>query len=145
VVQKTRFERGQKKLGHAGFCKELTASRNSKKTPWLKDEPVRPQQQVLKDPDRAYTNFFARRADFPRFRRKGNPTASAILTRSESSSMRPTAVSFLPKLGWLRYRNSRDVLGDVRKVTVSQHADKSGSSASRPNVQSSIRCIRPVR
>jgi putative transposase len=25
---------------------------------------------------------------------------------------------FFPKLGWLRYRNSRDVLGDQRNVTV---------------------------
>ena len=27
---------------------------------------------------------------------------------------------FLPKLGWLRYRNSRNVLGELRNVTVSQ-------------------------
>ena len=26
---------------------------------------------------------------------------------------------FLPKLGWIRYRNSRDVLGELRNVTVS--------------------------
>ncbi len=31
---------------------------------------------------------------------------------------------FLPKLGWLRYRNSRDVLGEVRNVTVSQSGGK---------------------
>jgi putative transposase len=30
----------------------------------------------------------------------------------------------LPKLGWLRYRNSRDVLGQVRNVTVSQSGGK---------------------
>ena len=31
---------------------------------------------------------------------------------------------FLPKLGWLRYRASRDVLGEVRNVTVSQSGGK---------------------
>ncbi|WP_345370250.1 transposase, partial [Paenalcaligenes hermetiae] len=31
---------------------------------------------------------------------------------------------FLPKLGWLRYRNSREVLGTVRNVTVSQSCGK---------------------
>ena len=31
---------------------------------------------------------------------------------------------FLPKLGWLRYRNSRDVLGMVKNVTVSQSCGK---------------------
>jgi putative transposase len=30
----------------------------------------------------------------------------------------------LPKLGWLRYRNSREVLGQVRNVTVSQSGGK---------------------
>ncbi|WP_240462146.1 RNA-guided endonuclease TnpB family protein, partial [Burkholderia sp. Nafp2/4-1b] len=31
---------------------------------------------------------------------------------------------FLPKLGWLRYRNSRHVLGELRNATVSQSAGK---------------------
>ena len=31
---------------------------------------------------------------------------------------------FLPKLGWLRYRNSREVLGTVKNVTVSLNAGK---------------------
>ena len=30
----------------------------------------------------------------------------------------------LPKLGWLRYRNSREALGQVRNVTVSQSGGK---------------------
>jgi putative transposase len=31
---------------------------------------------------------------------------------------------FLPKLGWIRYRNSREILGEVRNVTVSFYAGK---------------------
>jgi putative transposase len=31
---------------------------------------------------------------------------------------------FLPKLGWLRYRNCRDVRGKVRNVTVSRSGGK---------------------
>jgi putative transposase len=31
---------------------------------------------------------------------------------------------FLPKLGWLRYRNSRQVLGLVKNVTVSVSCGK---------------------
>src|SRR5258707_3137767 len=69
ALQKERYERGEKKLGYAGLCKALTKWRNSKKTPWLADGPVHTQQQALKDLERAYTNFFAKRADFPRFKR----------------------------------------------------------------------------
>ncbi|WP_435816724.1 hypothetical protein, partial [Escherichia coli] len=31
---------------------------------------------------------------------------------------------FLPKLGWMRYRNSRQVTGIVKNVTVSQSCGK---------------------
>jgi putative transposase len=31
---------------------------------------------------------------------------------------------FLPKLGWMRYRNSREVLGDLKNVTISFSAGK---------------------
>jgi putative transposase len=30
----------------------------------------------------------------------------------------------LPKIGWVHYRNSREVLGEIRSVTVSQSASK---------------------
>ena len=71
ALQKERYEQGEKKLGYAGLCKELTAWRNSTETAWLADAPVHPLQQTLKDLERAYTNFFAKRADFPRFKKKG--------------------------------------------------------------------------
>ena len=50
-------------LTQGGLCKLLTEWRNGSETPWLKDAPVHPLQQSLKDLERAYSNFFARRAD----------------------------------------------------------------------------------
>ena len=44
--------------------------RNAKETAWLALAPVHPLQQTLKDLERAYTNFFAKRANFPRFKKK---------------------------------------------------------------------------
>ena len=41
-----------------------------RETPWLKDSPIHPLQQTLKDLERAYGNFFAKRAEFPRFKKK---------------------------------------------------------------------------
>lgn len=71
ALQKERYEQGQKKLGYAGLCKLLTEWRGSGETHWLKDAPVHPLQQTLKDLERAYANFFAQRAAFPRFKKKG--------------------------------------------------------------------------
>lgn len=96
ALQKARYEQGEKKLGYAGLCKALTAWRNGTDTPWLADSPVHPLQQTLKDLERAYTNFFAKRSDFPRFKKKARATASAIQTRNRSSSIRPTADFFCP-------------------------------------------------
>ncbi len=52
-LQKARYEGGDNKLGYAGLCKLLTEWRNGPETPWLKDAPVRPLQQTLKDLERA--------------------------------------------------------------------------------------------
>lgn len=71
ALQKERYEQGEKKLGFAGLCKLLTEWRNSTETVWLADAPVHPLQQTLKDLELAYRNFFANRAHFPRFKKKG--------------------------------------------------------------------------
>ncbi len=130
ALQKTRHERGEKKLGFAALCKELTAWRNGaplpsgRIAPWLAEAPVHPQQQALKDLERAYTNFFARRADFPRFRKKGQSESFRYPDPKQIKLDAGNSRVFLPKLGWLRYRNSRDALGAVRNVTVSSSGGK---------------------
>jgi putative transposase len=125
ALQKERYERGEKKLGYFGLCRLLTEWRNSTETAWLADAPVHPLHQKLKDLERAYSNFFAKRADFPRFKKKGcgrdsfrYPDPKQIKLDQDNSRI------FLPKLGWIRYRNSRKVLGDLRNVTVSLSGGK---------------------
>jgi putative transposase len=81
-------------------------------------------QHALKDLDKAYKNFFAKRADFPRFKRKGSGDAFRYPDAKQIKLDQGNDRLFLPKLGWLRYRNSRDVLGEVRNVTVSQSGGK---------------------
>jgi putative transposase len=124
ALQKERYEQGAKKLGYAGLCKELTAWRNSAETAWLADAPVHPLQQTLKDLERAYANFFAKRADFPRFKKKGQSDSFRYPDPKQIKLDQANNRVFLPKLGWLRYRNSRDVLGEVRNVTVSVSAGR---------------------
>jgi putative transposase len=124
ALQKERFEAGEKKLGYAGLCKFLTEWRNGPETPWLADAPTHPLQQTLKDLERAYANFFAKRADFPRFKKKGRSDGFRYPDPKQIKLDQPNSRIFLPKLGWLRYRNSRDVLGAVKQVTVSGSGGK---------------------
>ena len=124
ALQKERYEQGEKKLGYAGMCKLLTEWRNSTETAWLADAPVHPLQQSLKDLERAYANFFAKRADFPRFKKKGQSDSFRYPDPKQIKLDQANSRLFLPKLGWLRYRNSREVLGTVKNVTVSQSCGK---------------------
>ncbi len=129
-LRKACSENGEKMPGYAELCRELTAWRNGAPLPsgrvarWLGDAPVHPLQQKLKDLLRAYDNFFAKRADFPRFKKKGQgdsfryPDPKQIKLDSANNRV------FLPKLGWLRYRNSRPVPGELKQVTVSAIGDK---------------------
>jgi putative transposase len=124
ALQKERHEQGEKKLGYAGLCKLLTEWRNSPETAWLADAPAHPLQQTLKDLERAYTNFFAKRADFPRFKKKGQHDSFRYPDPKQIKLDQVNSRIFLPKLGWIRYRNSRDVLGTLKNVTVSQSCGK---------------------
>jgi putative transposase len=71
ALQKARRAQGENKLGYAGLSRHLTEWRHRSETAWLADAPVHPLQQALKDLERAYANFFAKRAHFPCFRKKG--------------------------------------------------------------------------
>ena len=84
---------------------------------WLGESPSQALQQVLKDLDRAYQNFFAKRAAFPKFKRKGQNDSFRYPQGVKLDQ--PNSRIFLPKLGWMRYRNSREVLGTIKNVTVS--------------------------
>ena len=120
ALQKENYEAGSKFIGYVAMAKHLTEWRNSRDTPWLKDAPCHPLQHALKDLERAFKNFFAKRADFPQFKRKGSGNAFRYPDPEQIKLDQANSRIFLPKLGWVRYRNSREVLGELRNVTVSQ-------------------------
>ncbi|MBO0615035.1 RNA-guided endonuclease InsQ/TnpB family protein [Thiothrix fructosivorans] len=119
ALQQANHEAGEKFIGYVAMAKHLTAWRNGTETPWLKDAPVHPLQHALKDLEKAYKNFFAKRADFPRFKRKGSGDSFRYPDPKQIKLDQGNSRIFLPKLGWIRYRNSREVLGELRNVTVS--------------------------
>ena len=118
ALQEARYEQGDKKLGYAGLCRELTEWRHNPDTAWLSAAPVHAQQQALRDLERAYANFFTKRAHFPRFKKRGQHDSFRYPDPKQFKLDQRHDRIFLPKLGWLRYRNSREVLGAVKNVTV---------------------------
>jgi putative transposase len=89
---------------------------------WLKDAPSQPLQQSLKNLEASFRHFFAKRTDFPRFKKKGQ-LDSFRFPQGFKLEQHNNRV-FLPKLGWISYRNSREVLGALKNITVSQKCGK---------------------
>lgn len=119
ALQKERYAAGEKKLSYVSLCKELTAWKQQPETNFLCEAPIHVLQQALKDLDRAYQNFFARRADLPVFKKRGQHDSfrSPDCFSVDAANGRIK----LPKIGWLRYRNSRTITGTPKNVTVSLH------------------------
>jgi putative transposase len=124
AMQKANYEAGGKFINYVTMAKQLTAWRNSADTAWLAVAPVHPLQHALKDLERAYKNFFAKRADFPRFKKKGMGDSFRYPDAKQFKIEAGNSRVFLPKLGWIRYRNSRDILGTPKNVTVSSKGGK---------------------
>ncbi|WP_124360886.1 MULTISPECIES: RNA-guided endonuclease TnpB family protein [unclassified Pseudomonas] len=124
ALQKSNHEAGNKFMGYVEMAARLPIWKREAGFEWLKDAPSQALQHTLKDLERAYSNFFARRADFPRFKRKGK---SESFRYPDSKQFKIDAANqriFLPKLGWIRYRNSRDILGKAKNITISQSCGK---------------------
>jgi len=124
ALQRENREAGGKFIGYVGMAKHLTAWRNSTETPWLKDAPVHTSQCALKDLDRAFVNFFEKRTAFPRFKRKGMRDSFRYPDAKQIRLDRENGRICLPKLGYIRCRNSRTVPGEARSATVSLRAGK---------------------
>ncbi|WP_094872231.1 RNA-guided endonuclease InsQ/TnpB family protein [Gallibacterium anatis] len=85
---------------------------------WLKECHSQVLQQSLKDLENAFKNFFQQRSDFPKFKKKGVKESFRFPQgcKLEQNNNR----IWLPKIGWVRYRNSREVIGEIKNVIVSQ-------------------------
>ena len=98
-------------------CKALTALKKQEETAWLNEVNAQTLQFAIRCLELAYTNFFQKRAKFPKFKSK----------RSKNSFTVPQAASisdnklFIPKFReGIRCRIHREIKGRVGKVTVSK-------------------------
>ena len=89
---------------------------------WLKDCHSQVLQQALKDLEASFKNFFAKRSDFPKFKRKGEKDSFRFPQGCKLEQQNNRI--YLPKIGWVRYRNSQAISGRLKNVTVSQKCGK---------------------
>jgi putative transposase len=118
----------RRKAYYAEYCKaipaatlsaELTALKDRSETAWLKEADAQALQQVLRDLDRAFRSFFAGRARFPRFKSRKRDTPRF---RTPQRARIVDGRVYVPKVGWVRIRQSQPVDLPTKSATFKRDA-----------------------
>lgn len=91
---------------------------------WISAVSQTSQSRSLKNLDVAFQQFFRGQGGFPKFKRKGASDSFSFSGREvavEKINKRWGRVR-LPKIGWVRFRWTRPIMGDIREATVGRTA-----------------------
>lgn len=124
ALQKENHEAGSKFISYVDMAAKLPKWKKQSDLEWLKEPPSQSLQHALKDLEKAFKNFFEKRNDFPRFKKKGIGDSFRYPDPKQIQLDQINSRILLPKLGWLKYRNSRDVAGELRNVTIRKSGGK---------------------
>lgn len=104
------------------FWANLWKQSSKKDYGFLKELPAQVIQQKLKDLDKAFRDAFDKQQKnkrIPVFKCKGKSVASIRYPQGFKIDQ-PNNRLFLPKIGWVSYRNSRKMVGIPKNATVSR-------------------------
>ena len=105
------------KIGYNQTSSMLTELKKQEDYAFLKEVDSIALQQSLRDLDRGFKNFFAKRAAHPRFKSKHDHHQS-YRTINQSNNIRITGRYIkLPKLGYIKIRQSMEI-GHINHVTI---------------------------
>ena len=120
AIQKELLEEGSKLLSFSDLSRLLTEWKHSEETVFLSGVHSQPLQQTVKNLDRAISEAFNKTnpKQFPRFKKKGQRDSFRYPQGFKIDE--PNSRVYLPKIGWVRYRNSQHLVGTPKNVTVSK-------------------------
>ncbi len=124
ATQKQRVSKGLAELDFKRLCTQLAEWRRQPESIWLADVPSGYLQQSLRNLERAYARFHMSRSQSPTFKKRGRSDSFRCCDRNEIKIDQTNGRILLPKLGWVRYRNSREMIGRLTNVSVSASGDK---------------------
>ncbi|PEI71533.1 RNA-guided endonuclease TnpB family protein [Bacillus toyonensis] len=85
---------------------------------WLKEVDSTALQSSIEDLHEGYTRFYKKQGGKPRFKSKKNPVQSFTSKRASNNIEVIENRIKLPKLGSVKFANSREVVGDIKRITV---------------------------
>lgn len=117
-LQKKQLDQQKGLLTYTEECAELVGWK--KQFPFLQEVHSQPLQQALKNLDRAVKDGLSKVKGFPKFKKKGQKDSF----RYPQGTKLDDDKIYLPKIGWVKFRKSREIEGVVKNVTVSRNAGK---------------------
>lgn len=98
-------------------AKSLTALKKNADTEWLKEVNSQTLQQAIRNLETAYTNFFKKKAKFPKFKSKHSKNSFTVPQKAYITDGK----LLIPKFReGIRCRVHREIRGKVGKVTVTK-------------------------
>lgn len=107
------------------MAKWITAWKRNPDTEWLKEAYTDNLQQKLKDLDTAWQRYFKKVADAgrPQFKKKGRCRDSVrFVNFPKYCALDGKRVKLPAGIGWVRFRQSRAILGEIKNCTVGYEA-----------------------
>ena len=124
AIRRDEWKANHNSLTYVKTSKLLTDLKKREETSWLKEADSIALQQSLRDLDRAYENFFKKRAKYPRFKTKHSHSQSYRTNNgNKNTSIRIVDKKIkLPKVGFVKIKQSRTFEGRILNATVSHTA-----------------------
>jgi len=107
-------------ITYTSQARELTSLR--REFDFVRAAHVTALQRTLKGLDRAFRNFWRGSGGYPSFKVKGRNDAFSFVGREAAVAKvnRRWAKTYIPKIGWVKYRNTREMKGEIREVTIAK-------------------------
>ncbi|MFC6605363.1 IS200/IS605 family element RNA-guided endonuclease TnpB [Ectobacillus funiculus] len=114
------YQKTGKGLTYSACSAELTQLK--KELTWLKEVDSHSLQSSLKNLADSFDRFFKKQNSAPRFKSKKNKVQSYTTNIEKKNQLPEVSIAGnrmkLPKLGWVRFANSREVQGRILNATV---------------------------
>ncbi len=110
------YKESGKNISCFDLINQITILKKQEEFKWLSEVHSQSLQMSLRNLDNAYTNFFHKRGDFPKFKKKSNTQSFQYPqgVKIENNKI------YLPKIGWVHFFLSRAYYGVIKTVTVSK-------------------------
>ena len=112
------YQEGEREISFFTLANLLTKLKRQEEFSWLQGIQAQSIQMALRNLDNAFTNFFKKRADFPKFKSRHKSKNSCQFPQFVKVDFEKHLVQ-VPKIGKVKFAKNRSFEGQVKTCTVS--------------------------